>query len=111
MRVVSLADFVLMKAHAIGGRDKPKDVYDLCYALVQFPGGLEALAADWHQRQTIPEVANGIALLREKFPAVDAFGTQQLVDFHDSPNADERAMQARLAFELVNRLLGLLDPD
>jgi hypothetical protein len=111
MRVVSLADFVLMKAHAIGGRDKPKDVYDLCYALVQFPGGLEALAADWHQRQTIPEVANGIALLREKFPAVDAFGPQQLVDFHDSPNADERAMQARLAFELVNRLLGLLDPD
>ena len=37
MRVVSLADFVLMKAHAIGGRDKPKDVYDLCYALVGYP--------------------------------------------------------------------------
>jgi hypothetical protein len=29
MRVVSLADFVLMKAHAIGGRDKPKDVYEM----------------------------------------------------------------------------------
>jgi hypothetical protein len=40
MRVVSLADFVLMKAHAIGGRDKPKDVYDLCYAVEGYPGGI-----------------------------------------------------------------------
>jgi len=108
MRVVSLADFVLMKAHAIGGRDKPKDVYDLCYALAAFPGGLEALAADWSKRMTNKVVAKAISILTEKFPAVDAFGPQQLVDFHDSSNADERAMQARRAFELVKRLLNLL---
>lgn len=33
LRVASLPDFLVMKAHAIGGRDKPKDVYDLCYCL------------------------------------------------------------------------------
>lgn len=109
MRVVSLADFVLMKAHAIGGRDKPKDVYDLCYALAEFPGGLEALAADWGKRMTNKDVAKAITILTEKFSAVDAFGPQQMVEFHDSSNADERAMQARRAFELVKSLLSLLN--
>jgi hypothetical protein len=108
MRVVSLADFVLMKAHAIGGRDKPKDVYDLCYTLAEFPGGLAALAADWNERLTHKDVAKAIAILEEKFPMVKAFGPQQLVEFHDSSNDDERAMQARQAFELVQGLLRLL---
>ena len=26
----SLSDFIIMNAHAVGGRDKPKDVYDPC---------------------------------------------------------------------------------
>ncbi|MCB1276444.1 nucleotidyl transferase AbiEii/AbiGii toxin family protein [Prosthecobacter sp.] len=108
MRVVSLADFVLMKAHAIGGRDKPKDVYDLCYALTEYPGGIETLAADWNKRLANKDVAKAIAILDEKFPAVDAFGPQQLVEFHDSDNQEERDMQARRAFELVQSLLGLL---
>ncbi len=108
MRVVLLADFVLMKAHAIGGRDKPKDVYDLCYALVEYPGGLAALAADWNPRISQPDVAKAVAILAEKFPAVNAFGPQQLVEFHNSPSDEERAMQARQAFEQVQALLLLL---
>ena len=36
--VASLPDFVVMKAHSIGGRDKPKDVYDLCFFLASYPG-------------------------------------------------------------------------
>ena len=105
MRVVSLADFVLMKAHAIGGRDKPKDVYDLCYALKEYPGGLPALAADWNPRILHKDVARAVAILAEKFPSVNAFGPQQLVEFYDSISDDERAMQARQAFELVQGLL------
>ncbi len=31
LRVASLPDFLIMKAHALAGRDKPKDAYDLCY--------------------------------------------------------------------------------
>lgn len=108
LRVVSLADFVVMKAHAIGGRDKPKDVYDLCYALEGFPGGIEALAADWGTRLKDKEVARAVAVLKEKFSTVEDFGPQQLVDFHDSQNTDERDMQARRAYELVQKLLTLL---
>jgi hypothetical protein len=108
LRVASLADFAVMKAHAIAGRDKPKDVYDLCYVLGEFPHGLKELAADWENRLDNKDVATAVEILREKFASVDDFGPQQLVEFHNPTNAEEGAMHARRAFELVQSLLGLL---
>lgn len=97
-----------MKAHAIAGRDKPKDGYDLCYCLENFPDGMEALAANWKARSGEREVARAVEILKGKFAAVDSFGPQQLVEFHNSPNADEQAMQARRAYELVQAFLKLI---
>jgi len=37
LQVASLPDFIVMKAHAVNGRDKPKDVYDICFCLDEFP--------------------------------------------------------------------------
>jgi hypothetical protein len=108
LRVASLADFLVMKAHAIGGRDKPKDTYDLCYCLEQFPGGIEKLAMDWKSRVEERDVARAIEILREKFTSVDAFGPQQLVEFHAAQDAEMQAMHARRAFEVVQQLLSLL---
>lgn len=108
LRVASLADFLVMKAHAIGGRDKPKDTYDLCYCLEQFPGGMKKLAADWKQRVKEKDVARAVEILREKFAGVDAFGPHQLVEFHSAPDEDTQAMQARQAYELVQKFLSLL---
>jgi hypothetical protein len=108
LRVASLADFLVMKAHAIGGRDKPKDTYDLCYCLDQFPGGMEKLAADWRGRKKQRDVARAIEILREKFVSVGAFGPQQQVEFYATPDVETQAMQARRAYELVQKLLSLL---
>ena len=108
LREASLADFLVMKAHAIGGRDKPKDTYDLCYCLEQFPGGMETLAADWKQRSKEKNTAKAIEILREKFASVDAFGPQHLVEFHAAPDTDTQAMHARRAYELVQKFLSLL---
>lgn len=108
LRVASLADFLVMKAHAIGGRDKPKDTYDLCYCLENFPDGIEKLAADWRIRLDEKDVGRAVEILREKFAGVDAFGPQQLVEFLDSVDPDARQMQARRAYELVQKLLSLL---
>lgn len=110
LRVVSLPDFLVMKAYAIAGRDKPKDTYDLCYCLEHFSGGMETLADDWKKRFGEKDVAKAIEILREKFAAVEAFGPQQLVEFHGSPDAESRAMQSRRAYELVQRFLHLLEP-
>jgi hypothetical protein len=107
-RIASLADFLVMKAHALAGRDKPKDGYDFCYCLEHFPGGREKLAAEWRGRRREKHVAKAIEILREKFGSVEAFGPQQLVEFHNSSNPEEQAMQARRAYELVREFLDII---
>lgn len=108
VRVASLSDFIVLKAHAIKGRDKPKDVYDLCYCLGLYPGGIESLAENWRSREGNALVAVAVGTLREKFATTAHYGSQQLAVFHDSTDEDERAMQVRRAFELVQKLLSLL---
>jgi predicted nucleotidyltransferase len=105
LRVASVSDLLVMKAHAMAGRDKPKDAYDLCYCLQHFAGGMRRLAADWRQRRREKEVGRAIEILREKFATVESFGSQQFVEFHNSPEAEERARHARLAYELVHEFL------
>jgi hypothetical protein len=107
-QVASLPDFIIMKAHAVAGRDKPKDVYDLCYCLDEYPDAIGVVAEDWRSRHEDPLIAASIEILREKFKAVDHYGPQQLAIFHDSTDDAERAMHARRAFELVQKLLSLL---
>lgn len=108
LRVVSLPDFIVMKAHALGGRDKPKDTYDLCYCLDHAPEGIEHLAQNLGRRLKEKDVAKAIEILREKFVSVKSFGPQQLAEFHNSPDPSAQAMHARRAFELVQKFLGIL---
>jgi hypothetical protein len=108
LRVAALSDFIVMKAHAIRGRDKPKDVYDLCYCLDAYPGGIESLAADWRRRKGTPLVDLAVEILREKFKTVEHYGPRQLAIFHDARDADDGPMHARRAYELVQKLLRLL---
>ena len=107
LRVASLTDFLVMKSHAIGGRDKPKGTYDLCCCLEQFPGGMEKLAADWKQRSKEKNIVGGIEILREKCASVDDFGPQQLVEFYATPDTDTQAMHTRRAYEPVQKFLSL----
>jgi hypothetical protein len=108
VRVASVEDFLVMKAHALAGRDKPKDSYDFCYCLDHYPGGLGELAAAWRNRAAEKDVKRAIEILREKFASPRNFGPDQVVQFFDSPDAGARAMQARRAFELVQQLLDLI---
>jgi predicted nucleotidyltransferase component of viral defense system len=108
LRVVSLSDFMIMKSHAIGGRDKPKDVYDLCHCLDVYPGGITALGDEWRRQRGDPLTDQAVQILRDKFQTVDYYGPNQLVIFHDSHDPDQDAAYARRAYELVQKLLGLV---
>jgi len=106
LRVASLPSFLIMKAHAIGDRDKPKDVYDLCYCIEVYPGGIAALGEAWRGRGGEPLLDGAIRVLEEKFGSVNHFGPQQLVRFHNSGDREEEERQARRAYELVQAVLG-----
>ena len=108
LQVASLPDFIIMKTHALEGRDKPKDAYDLCYCLDESPDAIGVVSEDWRLRREDPLVVAAVGILRRKFKAVDHYGPQQLATFHDSTDDAERAMHARRAFELVQKLLSLL---
>jgi hypothetical protein len=108
LRVASLPDFLVMKAHAIGRRDKPKDAYDLCYCLENFPGGMAELAKSWKARLKEKDVSRAVEYLQQKFASVDALGPHQLVEFHGAPDAETQAMDARRAYEIVQRFLKLV---
>lgn len=107
--VASLTDFLVLKAHAIGGRDKPKDSYDFCYTLENMPDGIDALAKDWAARDNESNVTRAVEILREKFASVRSFGPQQLVEFYHSTDKEEQEMQARRGYEMVKRLLSSME--
>jgi predicted nucleotidyltransferase len=108
-RVASIPDFLIMKSYALANRDKPKDAYDICYCLDNYPGGLNKLAANWKKRASKKDVRKAIEILNEKFAAVDSYGPVQVVEFHNSASAEERGQQARRAFELVQKFLKLVE--
>lgn len=109
LRVASISDFLVMKAHALAGRDKPKDAYDICFCLDHAAEGIESLAAEWRSRKAEKMVRDAIAHLRVKFDSLTAFGPQQVVKFYDAHSEEDRAMHARRAFELVQRFLTHFD--
>lgn len=108
LRIASIPDFVVMKAHALAGRDKPKDAYDICYCLANFPLGLETLAEGWKGRRQEKDVVSAIEILYQKFGSVDAFGPAQVVEFLAPANREAGEIEARRAFELVQAFLKLL---
>jgi len=104
-RVASIADFLIMKSYALAKRDKPKDAYDICFCLDNYPGGLEKLAANWKKRAESKDIIKAIRILKEKFETVDSYGTGQVVEFYNSAHEEERQRQARRAYELMQEFL------
>jgi hypothetical protein len=104
-QVASIADFLIMKAYALANRDKPKDAYDICFCLDNYPGGLKGLAANWKKRADNKDVIKASEILKEKFATVEWYGPVQVVEFYNSTNGEERKQQARRAYELVQAFL------
>lgn len=102
LRVVSLSDFLVMKAHAISRRDKPKDSYDFCFCLDN--SKMPELAGPWRNSNK-PRIKEALEILGEKFVSIDAYGPMQVVDFHSPSSNEERERIARRAFELVQAFL------
>jgi hypothetical protein len=109
VRVTSIAGFFAMKASALERREeakKSKDAYDLVYCLRNYPGGVDAIAADFLDRLPNPILEATIARLTNLFAAQDAPGPTAYSRRAQS-DEEERRMR-REAYEFMSDLLDRL---
>lgn len=72
--VCSIAALLAMKGHAIVGRYKQKDAYDIYYCVRNYPGGIEALANACRPLLDHKEGLAGYKFIADKFDSQDSFG-------------------------------------
>lgn len=72
--VASIPALLAMKGHALDGRDKPKDAYDVYFSIRNFPGGIDALAAACRPLLSEQSAIEGYGKIASKFRGFDDFG-------------------------------------
>jgi hypothetical protein len=72
--VCSIPALLAMKGHAIQGRYKQKDAYDIYYCVRNYPGGPHALAQACVPLLGHASATAGYGFIASKFAAVDSFG-------------------------------------
>jgi hypothetical protein len=97
---------VILKALAVGQRDKPKDCYDIDFVLAHAIGGPDAVASQIVDLGDVEPVRQGLAVLRDKFDSVDSFGPQSVALYRRvALGSDEAARIQALAYARVQALL------
>jgi hypothetical protein len=74
MAVCTIPALIAMKGHALQNRLKQKDAYDVYYCIRNYPGGIEALAADCRPLMEHESARKGYSYVADKFDTEDAFG-------------------------------------
>ncbi|MFP3549203.1 nucleotidyl transferase AbiEii/AbiGii toxin family protein [Paraburkholderia sp. SIMBA_049] len=84
--VCSIPALLAMKGHAIAGRYKQKDSYDIYYCIRNYPGGPEALAEACRPLLEHASGAAGYGFIDGKFNTVDDFGPTCVRRFVEDTN-------------------------
>lgn len=72
--VCSIPALLAMKGHAVNGRKKHKDAYDIYYCVRNYPGGADALAEVCRPVLEQPSGQQGYRYIDEKFSDMEGFG-------------------------------------
>ncbi|MEX1233194.1 MAG: hypothetical protein WEB58_23285 [Planctomycetaceae bacterium] len=111
-KIPTIPAFLCIKAITLSERKKEKDAYDIYFCVDNYSGGYKALANEFQGKLDNPIIAEGIAILREKFSTIDSIGplwAAQAAEEATAGTSFDIEMEQRRAFELVNALLRELD--
>ncbi len=72
--VASIPALVAMKGHALNGRHKQKDAYDVYYCIRNYPGGPKELAESCRPLLEHSSASLGYGFVAQKFDTVDGYG-------------------------------------
>lgn len=74
LAVCSIPALLAMKGHALHGRYKQKDAYDIYYCVRNYKTGIAALAEDCRPLLEHSSGSNGYSFINEKFDSPDGYG-------------------------------------
>lgn len=72
--VCSIPAFLAMKGHAMHGRYKQKDAYDIYYCVRNYPDGIDALAKKCMELLSQESGKQGYTFINQKFDTVEGYG-------------------------------------
>ncbi|WP_430427676.1 hypothetical protein [Parasphingorhabdus sp.] len=79
--VCTIPALLAMKGHALNGRHKQKDAYDVYYCIRNYPDGIDALAEECQPVLAESSGAEGYQAINEKFEAIDSYGPTSVCNF------------------------------
>jgi Nucleotidyl transferase AbiEii toxin, Type IV TA system len=88
--VCSIPALLAMKGHALNGRAKQKDPYDIYYSIRNFEGGPEVLADACRPLLEHESALRGYQSIAEKFDSPDAYGPDRVKRFVGANPVDGR---------------------
>ena len=83
VRVSSVTAFLVMKGMALHDRLKEKDGWEIYFTLMNYPGGLDALASEIRPHLNDGLVQEGFRKISEKFVSPEHVGPKFVADFED----------------------------
>jgi hypothetical protein len=105
VRIAAIIPFLAMKGMAMATRLKEKDPWDVYYCVKNYPGGSDALSAEFAPHIGSGLVKEGLRHIAEKFASPDHTGPKSVADFDELTDPEERAVVQRDAYERVQDLL------
>ncbi|MBU4199951.1 MAG: hypothetical protein KKE37_11925 [Verrucomicrobia bacterium] len=105
VRIAAIIPFLAMKGMAMATRLKEKDPWDVYYCVKNYPGGMDALSAEFAPHIGHGLIQEGLRNISEKFASPDHPGPKSVADFDELTDPDERAVIQRDAYERVLDLL------
>lgn len=103
--VCSIPALLAMKGHAMSGRYKQKDAYDIYYCIRNYPGGVDALAAACRPLLAHGSGERGFSSLNEKFNTIEGYGPTCVRRFVE----DTRALGERTPEQWQQDAFGQVD--
>lgn len=107
VRVATPAAVVILKALAMGQRDKPKDAYDIDYLLGHI--GIDEVATGIAAFGEVEAVAKALRILADKFSTIDAIGPSSVATYRRVPLGSLEADEVKaLAYARMSRLIQII---
>ena len=105
VRIAAIIPFLAMKGMAMATRLKEKDPWDVYYCVKNYPGGPDALSAEFAPHIEHGLVKEGLRHIAEKFASPDHTGPKSVANFDELADPEERAIIQRDAYERVQDLI------